>query len=72
MSATSRILHLAAAAPAGHGEDLVLLLHRANELYQQGLEEPHRHVAARLADLPTAVLVTAAEQTGMPCDRSGS
>jgi hypothetical protein len=34
---TQRILDLAAAAPASLGEDLVLLLREANELYQQGL-----------------------------------
>lgn len=70
MSATRRILALTAAAPGSHGEDLVLLLREANELYQHGLEELHRRVAARLADVPTAVLAAAAERTGMPCDAS--
>ncbi|MFE1840722.1 hypothetical protein [Streptomyces sviceus] len=67
---TQRILDLAAAAPASHGEDLVLLLGEANELYQQGLQELHREVAARLDGLATADLMFAADTAGMPCDPS--
>lgn len=37
---TQRILDLAAAAPARHGEDLLPVLGEANELYQQGLQGP--------------------------------
>jgi hypothetical protein len=65
---TQRILDLAAAAPSRHGEDLVLLLGEANELYQQGLKELHREVAARLEGLATAELMAAAQTAGMPCD----
>ncbi|MBP5888652.1 MULTISPECIES: hypothetical protein [Streptomyces] len=67
---TQRILDLAAAAPASHGEDLVLLLAEANELYQQGLQDVHRGVAARLDGLAIADLVIAADTAGMPCDAS--
>ncbi|MEU4497588.1 hypothetical protein AB0F96_30180 [Streptomyces sp. NPDC023998] len=67
MTTTQRILDLAAATPASHGEDLVLLLSEANELYQQGL---HRSVAARLGGLATAELMFAADTAGMPCDAS--
>ncbi|WP_314223658.1 hypothetical protein [Streptomyces zaehneri] len=67
---TQRILDLAAAAPASHGEDLVLLLGEANELYQQGLQALHREVAARLDGLATADLMFAADTAGMPCDPS--
>ncbi|MGX1915309.1 hypothetical protein ACWIID_41835 [Streptomyces phaeochromogenes] len=67
---TQRLLDLAAAAPASHGEDLVLLLGKANELYQQGLQDLHRNVAARLDGLATAELMFAADTAGMPCDAS--
>lgn len=67
---TQRLLDLAAAAPASHDEDLVLLLREANELYQQGLESLHRAVAARFAGLSPEDLVAAANAAGMPCDAS--
>ncbi|MFC8350812.1 hypothetical protein [Streptomyces sp. NPDC057280] len=57
-----------AAAARDHG--LLPLLGEANELYQQGLKELHRDIAARLVGLATAGLMTAAETTGMPCDAS--
>ncbi|MGW4888122.1 hypothetical protein [Streptomyces murinus] len=68
MTTTQHILDLAAAAPTSRGEDLVLLLAEANELYQQGLQELHRKVAARLDGLATADLKLAADTAGMPCD----
>ncbi|MGP4084260.1 hypothetical protein [Streptomyces sp. KR55] len=67
---TQRILDLAAAAPASHDEDLVLLLREANELYQQGLESLRHTVAARFAGLSPGDLVAAATAAGMPCDTS--
>ncbi|MGP4014155.1 hypothetical protein [Streptomyces sp. 4N124] len=70
MATTQRILDLAAAAPASHGEDLVLFLGEANELYQQGLQVLYREVAERLGGLATADLMFAAETAGMPCDAS--
>ncbi|WP_237330007.1 hypothetical protein [Streptomyces sp. BA2] len=70
MTTTQRILDLAAAAPASQGEDLVLLLSEANELYQQGLRDLRRDVAARLDGLATADLMFAAERAGIPCDAS--
>ncbi|MFJ2240430.1 hypothetical protein [Streptomyces sp. NPDC087859] len=70
MTTTQRILDLAAAAPARHGEDLVLLLGEANELYQQGLKDLHREVADRLTGRATADLLAAAQAAGMPCDAS--
>jgi hypothetical protein len=70
MTTTQRILDLAAAAPARHGEDLVLLLDEANELYQQGLQALHREVVERLGQLATADLLAAAQTAGMPCDAS--
>ncbi|MGW6318966.1 hypothetical protein [Streptomyces sp. NPDC055099] len=69
-TSTQRLLDCAAAAPASHGEDLVLLLREANALYQQGLQELHRDVAARLDGMVTADVVRAAERAGMPCDAS--
>lgn len=63
---TQRILDLTAAAPASQGEDLVLLLGEANELYQQGLKELHRETAARLDGLAPADLRSAAKSAGMP------
>ncbi|WP_333754867.1 hypothetical protein [Streptomyces sp. IBSBF 3352] len=68
MTTTQRILDLAAAAPASHGEDLLLLLSEANELYQQGLHLLHRQVAARLGGLATEDLVSAAQAAGIPCE----
>ncbi|MEV5762715.1 hypothetical protein AB0L61_38855 [Streptomyces tendae] len=70
MTMTQRILDLAAAAPASHGADLVLLLSEANELYQQGLQDLRREVAERLGGLATADLMQAADTAGMPCDPS--
>lgn len=70
MTTTQRILDLAATAPASHGEDLVLLLGEANELYQQGLQDLHREVAERLSGAATSDLMSAAETAGMPCDAS--
>ncbi|MFF8782985.1 hypothetical protein ACF07W_37490 [Streptomyces sp. NPDC015140] len=70
MTTTQRILDLAAAAPASHGEDLVLLLGEANELYQHGLRERHREVAVRLDALTPADLKHAAETAGIPGDAS--
>ncbi|OPG04739.1 hypothetical protein B1R27_24040 [Streptomyces sp. GKU 895] len=67
---TQRILDLAAATQASNGEDLLLLLGEANELYQQGLKELRQEVAARLNGLATAELMTAARTAGMPCDAS--
>jgi hypothetical protein len=68
MTTTQRILDLAAAAPARHGEDLVQLLGEANELYQQGLQDLHQETAERLGQLATADLLAAAQTAGMPCD----
>jgi hypothetical protein len=68
MTTTQRVLGLAAAAPARHGEDLVLLLGEANELYQQGLQDLHREMADRLTGLATADLMAAAQAAGVPCD----
>ncbi|MEU6493445.1 hypothetical protein [Streptomyces sp. NPDC046984] len=67
---TQRILDLAAAAPASDGEDLLLLLREANELYQQGLEGLRHTVAGRFAGLSTGDFVAAVNATGMPCDAS--
>ncbi|MGW2696093.1 hypothetical protein ACWC3Y_30535 [Streptomyces sp. NPDC001296] len=67
---TQRLLDLAAAAPARHGKDLVLLLREANELYQQGLEGLRHTVAVRFAGLSAGDLVAAANAAGMPCDAS--
>ncbi|WP_435220590.1 hypothetical protein [Streptomyces sp. Tue6028] len=67
---TQRILDLAAAAPASHGEDLLLLLREASELYQQGLESLRHTVAARFAGLSIRDLVAAANSAGMPCEAS--
>lgn len=66
MTTTQRILDLAAAAPTAQDEDLVLLLHEANELYQQGLRNLHQEVSERLAGLATADLMVAAETACMP------
>jgi len=70
MTTTQRILDLAAAAPARHGEDLVLLLSEANELYQQGLQDLRRDVTARVDKLAVEELMVAADAAGMPCDAS--
>ncbi|MEU6371247.1 hypothetical protein ABZ876_37610 [Streptomyces sp. NPDC046931] len=67
---TQRILDLAAAAPASHGEELLVLLREASELYQQGLEGLRHTVASRFAGLSTRALVAAANASGMPCDAS--
>jgi len=67
---TQRLLDLAAAAPAGHDEDLVLLLREASELYQQGFEDLRDTVAARFAGLSPGDVAAAATAAGMPCDVS--
>ncbi|MBJ6613907.1 hypothetical protein H4M20_26580 [Streptomyces sp. I4(2020)] len=67
---TQRLLDLAAAAPASHDEDLVLLLREASELYQQGFADLRDTVAARFAGLSGGDLVAAATAAGMPCDAS--
>ncbi|MFC7512600.1 hypothetical protein ACFQV4_29710 [Streptomyces thermocarboxydus] len=66
---TQRLLDLAAAAPATHDEDLVLLLREASELYQQGFADLRDTVAARFAGLSGGDLVAAAT-AAMPCDAS--
>jgi hypothetical protein len=48
----------------------VLLLHKANELYQQCLRELHQDVSERLDRLATTDLMSAAETAGMPCNAS--
>ncbi|MFI9825271.1 hypothetical protein ACIHFC_33265 [Streptomyces sp. NPDC052013] len=70
MTTTQRILDLAAAAPASHGEALALILREANNLYQRGLHDLRQEVAARLRGLATADLMSAAETAGIPCDAS--
>ncbi|MFC7011217.1 hypothetical protein ACFQMH_05720 [Streptomyces viridiviolaceus] len=70
MTTTQRLLDLAAAAPACHDEDLLRLLREASDLYQQGLEDWRRTVAARFTGLPTQDLAAAATAAGMPCDAS--
>ncbi|MGW4516424.1 hypothetical protein ACWEO4_31555 [Streptomyces sp. NPDC004393] len=67
---TQRLLDLAAAAPASHDEDLLLLLRDASELYQQGFADLRDTVAARFAGLSGEDLVAAATAAGMPCDAS--
>lgn len=67
---TQRILDLAAAARASRGEDLLLLLGEANDLYQQGLKDLHQEMGERLGGLAIADLRAAAETAGMPCDAS--
>ncbi|KUJ36183.1 hypothetical protein ADL25_34255 [Streptomyces sp. NRRL F-5122] len=67
---TRRILDLAAAAPARDGEDLLLLLREANELYQEGFEVLRGTVAGRFSGLSAGELVAAANAAGMPCDVS--
>ncbi|MGW5657224.1 hypothetical protein [Streptomyces humi] len=67
---TQRLLDLAAAAPACHAEDLVLLLREASELYHQGFDDLHRAAAARSAGLSSRDLAQAATAVGMPCDAS--
>ncbi|KAB1141123.1 hypothetical protein F7R91_33465 [Streptomyces luteolifulvus] len=70
VTTTQRLLDLAAAAPASHDEDLVLLLREGSELYQQGFEDLRDTVAARFAGLPTSDVAEAATAAGMPCDVS--
>ncbi|MGW7410196.1 hypothetical protein ACWGI9_42100 [Streptomyces sp. NPDC054833] len=67
---TQRLLDLAAAAPACHDEDLVLILREGSELYQQGFEDLRNTVAARFAGLPTRDVAEAATAAGMSCDVS--
>ncbi|MEU5225284.1 hypothetical protein AB0G55_21955 [Streptomyces toyocaensis] len=66
---TQRLLDLAAAVPASHDADL-LLLREASELYQQGLQELRQNIEARFGALPTADLVAATAAAGMPGDES--
>ncbi|MEU9736479.1 hypothetical protein [Streptomyces sp. NPDC048002] len=70
MTTTQRLLDLAAAAPAAHDEDLVLLLREASELYQQGFTDHREMVAARSAGLPGGDLVAGVTAAGMACDAS--
>ncbi|WP_233415874.1 hypothetical protein [Streptomyces sp. N35] len=65
---TQRLLDLAAAAPARHGEDLLRLLREASTLYQHGLEELRRQMTDRLAGQSSTELAAAATGAGMPCD----
>ncbi|QDN74563.1 hypothetical protein OHB25_58735 [Streptomyces mirabilis] len=67
---TQRLLYLAAATPASHDEDLLQLLEEANELYQQGFEDLHRTVAARVAGMSPELLVATVNAAGLPCDTS--
>ncbi|MFE9769773.1 hypothetical protein ACFYPC_35515 [Streptomyces sp. NPDC005808] len=68
---TQRLLDLAAAAPASHDEDLMLLfLTEANDLYQQGFEDLRRTVAARVAGMSPEVLAATVNAAGLPCDAS--
>ncbi|MFF1747570.1 hypothetical protein [Streptomyces mirabilis] len=67
---TQRLLDLAAATPASHDEDLLQLLEEANELYQQGFEDLHRTVAARVAGMSPELLVATVNEAGLPCDTS--
>ncbi|MEU5381970.1 hypothetical protein ABZ359_41870 [Streptomyces sp. NPDC005968] len=67
---TQRILDLTAAAPARDGEDLLLLLREANELYQKGFEGLRDMVAARFSGLSIGELVAAVSDAGLPCDVS--
>jgi hypothetical protein len=68
---TQRLLNLAAAAPASHDEDLVLLfLTEANELYQEGFADLRRTVAARVAGMSPELLVATVTAAGLPCDIS--
>ncbi|MGV4890781.1 hypothetical protein ACSR0Z_30195 (plasmid) [Streptomyces viridosporus] len=70
MTTTQRLLDLAAAAPASHDADLLLLLREASELYQQGFQELRQGIEARFGALPTADLLAAAAAAGMPGDES--
>ncbi|MFC9646278.1 hypothetical protein ACFTZF_48790 [Streptomyces mirabilis] len=67
---TQRLLDLAAATPACHDEDLLQLLEEANELCQQGFEDLHRTVAARVAGMSPELLVATVTAAGLPCDTS--
>ncbi|MCX4624928.1 MULTISPECIES: hypothetical protein [Streptomyces] len=67
---TQRLLDLAAAVPASHDADLLLLLREASELYQQGLQELRQSIEARFDALPTADLAAATAAAGMPGDES--
>ncbi|MCX4411195.1 hypothetical protein OG840_59410 [Streptomyces sp. NBC_01764] len=67
---TQRLLDLAAAISASHDEDLLQLLEEANELYQQGFEDLHRTVAARVAGMSPELLVATVTAAGLPCDTS--
>ncbi|WP_371647832.1 MULTISPECIES: hypothetical protein [unclassified Streptomyces] len=65
---TQRILDLAAAAPARHGEDLELLLREASGLYEQGFADLRDRLTARFAKTPGRDLLATATAAGMPCD----
>ncbi|MET8411735.1 hypothetical protein ABZV34_27180 [Streptomyces sp. NPDC005195] len=68
---TQRLLDLAAAAPACHDEDMVLLfLTEANELFQQGFEVLRGAVADRVAGMLPEALVATVNAAGLPCDVS--
>ncbi|MFF8847959.1 hypothetical protein ACF08N_35520 [Streptomyces sp. NPDC015127] len=66
MTTTQRLLDLAAAAPASHDEDLMLLLREASELYQRGFDDMHHSVAARFVGMSGEDLVAAVTAAGMP------
>lgn len=70
MTTTQRLLDLTAAAPDSHDADLMLLLHEASELYQQGFESTRRTAAARCAGVSSGDLVAAVTAAGLPCDAS--
>ncbi|MEU9221991.1 hypothetical protein AB0D47_36320 [Streptomyces sp. NPDC048376] len=70
MTITQRLLDLAAAAPDRHDADLMLLLHEASELYQQGFESLRRAMAARCAGKSSEDLMAAVTAAGLPCEPS--
>ncbi|MFI2415168.1 hypothetical protein [Streptomyces sp. NPDC018947] len=70
MTTTQRLLDLAAAAPESHDADLMLLLHEASELYQQGFADLRDAVAASFSGLSDENLMAAAAAAGVPCDAS--
>ncbi len=70
MTTTQRLLDLTAAAPNSHDADLMLLLHEASELYQQGFESVRRAVADRCAVTSSEDLVAAVTTAGLPCEAS--
>jgi hypothetical protein len=70
MTTTQRLLDLAAAAEDSHDADLMLLLHEASELYQQGFEHLRRTVEARCAGTSAGDLAAAVTAAGLPCEVS--